>query len=198
MHFQSYVTQEDLFLGSLTVRETLEYSAHLRLPSTMTKDDKNEVVDETLTKMGLQDCAENNIGNWHLRGISNGEKRRLSICIEILTQPHVLLLDEPTSGLDSASSFFVILALRNIAHDGRIVICSIHQPSSDVFNLFNDLLLLAGGETVYFGEAKMAVKVRLLFLNRVAKFVHRYLVSQNLNTDRIFLTSKIVTDILIN
>ncbi|KAH0972100.1 hypothetical protein GBA52_024256 [Prunus armeniaca] len=154
----SYVTQEDLFLGSLTVRETLEYSAHLRLPSTMTKDDKNEVVDETLTKMGLQDCAENNIGNWHLRGISNGEKRRLSICIEILTQPHVLLLDEPTSGLDSASSFFVIWALRNIAHDGRIVICSIHQPSSDVFNLFNDLLLLAGGETVYFGEAKMAVQ----------------------------------------
>ncbi|ONH95200.1 hypothetical protein PRUPE_7G056400 [Prunus persica] len=154
----SYVTQEDLFLGSLTVRETLEYSAHLRLPSTMTKDDKNEVVDETLTKMGLQDCAENNIGNWHLRGISNGEKRRLSICTEILTQPHVLLLDEPTSGLDSASSFFVIWALRNIAHDGRIVICSIHQPSSDVFNLFNDLLLLAGGETVYFGEAKMAVK----------------------------------------
>ncbi|BBH07316.1 ABC-2 type transporter family protein [Prunus dulcis] len=135
----SYVTQEDLFLGSLTVRETLEYSAHLRLPSTMTKDDKNEVVDETLTKMGLQDCAENNIGNWHLR-------------------PHVLLLDEPTSGLDSASSFFVIWALRNIAHDGRIVICSIHQPSSDVFNLFNDLLLLAGGETVYFGEAKMAVQ----------------------------------------
>ncbi|CAL2272268.1 unnamed protein product [Prunus armeniaca] len=154
----SYVTQEDLFLGSLTVRETLKYSAQLRLPSTMTKDDKNEVVEETLTKMGLQDCAENNIGNWHLRGISNGEKRRLSICIEILTQPHVLLLDEPTSGLDSASSFFVIWALRNIAHDGRIVICSIHQPSSDVFNLFNDLLLLAGGETVYFGEAKMAVK----------------------------------------
>ncbi|XP_004306192.1 PREDICTED: ABC transporter G family member 15-like isoform X2 [Fragaria vesca subsp. vesca] len=154
----SYVTQEDIFMGSLTVRETLTYSAHLRLPSLMTKEEKIEVVEETLSKMGLQDCAETYIGNWHLRGISNGEKRRLSICIEILTQPHVLLLDEPTSGLDSASSFFVIWALRNIARDGRIVICSIHQPSSDVFNLFNDLLLIAGGETVYFGEPQKAVK----------------------------------------
>ncbi|KAL6133974.1 hypothetical protein ACLB2K_066207 [Fragaria x ananassa] len=154
----SYVTQEDIFMGSLTVRETLTYSAHLRLPSSMTKEEKIEVVEETLSKMGLQDCAETYIGNWHLRGISNGEKRRLSICIEILTQPHVLLLDEPTSGLDSASSFFVIWALRNIARDGRIVICSIHQPSSDVYNLFNDLLLIAGGETIYFGEAQKAVK----------------------------------------
>ncbi|KAM0993367.1 hypothetical protein ACFX2A_009161 [Malus domestica] len=154
----SYVTQEDFFLGSLTVRETLTYSAHIRLPCKMTKEEKNEVVENTITKMGLQDCAGSNIGNWHLRGISNGEKRRLSICIEVLTQPHVLLLDEPTSGLDSASSFFVIWALRNISRDGRIVIFSIHQPSIDVFNLFDDLLLLEGGETVYFGEAKMAVK----------------------------------------
>lgn len=79
--------------------------------------------------------------------------------MEILTQPHVLFLDEPTSDLDSASAFFVIRALRNIAHDGKIVICSIHQPSSDVFDFFDDLVLLSGGETVYFGESKMAVKI---------------------------------------
>ncbi|KAF3441193.1 hypothetical protein FNV43_RR15105 [Rhamnella rubrinervis] len=154
----SYVTQEDVFLGTLTVRETLAYSAHLRLPTKMTKVEKNEVVENTIAKMGLQDCAQTRIGNWHFRGISTGEKRRLSICIEIITQPHVLFLDEPTSSLDSASAFFVIWALRNIAHDGKIVICSIHQPSSDVFNFFDDLVLLSGGETVYFGEAKMAVK----------------------------------------
>jgi ABC-type multidrug transport system ATPase subunit len=70
-----------------------------------------------------------------------------------------MLLDEPTTGLDSASAFFVIRALSSIAYDGKIVICSLHQPSSDVFNLLDDLLLLSGGETVYFGEAKMAVKV---------------------------------------
>ncbi|XP_019424918.1 PREDICTED: ABC transporter G family member 12-like [Lupinus angustifolius] len=154
----SYVTQEDYFLGTLTVRETLTYAAHLRLPCNMTKDEINKVVTKILDEMGLQDCADCRLGNWHLRGISNGEKRRLSISIEIITQPHILLLDEPTSGLDSAASFYVMSSLRSIAHNGRIVICSIHQPCSEVFNLFDDLLLLAAGETVFFGERTMAVK----------------------------------------
>ncbi|KAH9679365.1 hypothetical protein WN943_027352 [Citrus x changshan-huyou] len=124
----------------------------------MTNDEINDIVEETIIKMGLQACAETKIGNWHLRGISSGEKKRLSISIEILTQPTVLLLDEPTSGLDSASAFFVIQVLKCIALDGRIVVCSIHQPSSHLFYLFDDLLLLSNGETIYFGDAKMAVK----------------------------------------
>ncbi|KAK3217895.1 hypothetical protein Dsin_011865 [Dipteronia sinensis] len=154
----SYVTQDDYFLGTLSVREILTYSAHLRLPSKMTNNEIDEIVQETIVKMGLQDCSENKIGNWHLRGISTGEKRRLSIGVEILTQPKVLFLDEPTSGLDSASAFFVLLVLNSIAHDGRIVVCSVHQPSSHLFDLFDDLLLLSNGETIYFGDAKLAVK----------------------------------------
>ncbi|KAF7804068.1 ABC transporter G family member 15-like [Senna tora] len=154
----SYVTQDDCFLGTLTVRETLTYTAHLRLPTNLTKDEIDKMVNHTLAEMGLQDCADTRIGNWHLRGISNGEKRRLSISLEILTQPHILFLDEPTSGLDSAAAFYVVLSLRNIALEGRIVICSIHQPNSEVFDLFDDMVLLAAGETVYFGESKMAVK----------------------------------------
>lgn len=146
-------------MGTLSVRETLTYSAHLRFPTKMTNDEINDIVEETIIKMGLQACAETKIGNWHLRGISSGEKKRLSISIEILTQPTVLLLDEPTSGLDSASAFFVIQVLKCIALDGRIVVCSIHQPSSHLFDLFDDLLLLSNGETIYFGDAKMAVKV---------------------------------------
>lgn len=156
--FQSYLIHEDYFLGTLSVRETLTYSAQLRLPSEMTNNEVNEIVEKTIIKMGLQDCAENKIGNWHFRGISKGEKRRLSISIEILTQPRVLFLDEVTSGLDSASAFFVLQVLRKIAH-GRIVVCSIHQPSSHLFDLFDDLLLLSCGETIYFGDAKSAVKV---------------------------------------
>ncbi|KAK0596457.1 hypothetical protein LWI29_015815 [Acer saccharum] len=155
----SYVTQDDYFLGTLSVREILTYSSHLRLPSKMTNNEIDEIVQETIVKMGLQDCAENKIGNWHLRGISTGEKRRLSIGVEILTQPKVLFLDEPTSGLDSASAFFVLLVLNSIAHDGRIVVCSVHQPSGHLFDLFDDLLLLSNGETIYFGDAKLAVKV---------------------------------------
>ncbi|KAK7396232.1 hypothetical protein VNO78_17092 [Psophocarpus tetragonolobus] len=154
----SYVTQEDYFLGTLTVKETLTYAAHLRLPADMNKNEIDKVVTKILAEMGLQDNADSRIGNWHLRGISSGEKRRLNIGIEILTQPHVMFLDEPTSGLDSAAAFYVISSLSNIAHDGRIVICSIHQPCGEVFNLFDDLVLLAGGEAVYFGEAAMAVK----------------------------------------
>jgi len=158
-NFQSYVAQEELLLGTLTVKETLTFSANMRLPSKMSKEEINKVVEETIMEMGLEDCADTRIGNWHCRGISNGEKKRLSIGLEILTQPHVLLLDEPTTGLDSASAFYVIQALCHIAQRGKIVICSIHQPSSEIFELFDDLLLLSCGETVYFGEAKKALKV---------------------------------------
>lgn len=167
--FQAYVTQEDVLLGTLTVRETLTYSAHLRLPSNMSKEEINNYVEGTIMELGLQDCADRMIGNWHLRGISGGEKKRLSIALEILTRPLLLFLDEPTSGLDSASAFFVIQTLRNIARDGRTVISSIHQPSSEVFALFDDLFLLSSGETVYFGEVKSAVEVKC-YKNYYASF----------------------------
>ncbi|KAL1220905.1 ABC transporter G family member 12 [Cardamine amara subsp. amara] len=155
----AYVTQEDVLMGTLTVRETLTYSAHLRLSSDLTKEEVNDIVEGTIIELGLQDCADRVIGNWQSRGISGGEKKRLSVALEILTRPQILFLDEPTSGLDSASAFFVIQALRNIARDGgRTVVSSIHQPSSEVFALFDDLFLLSGGETVYFGETKFAVE----------------------------------------
>ncbi|KAE8674947.1 ABC transporter G family member 11 [Hibiscus syriacus] len=154
----AYVTQEDILLGTLTVRETITYSAQLRLPSSLNRKDIDDIVEGTITEMGLQECADRLIGNWHLRGISGGEKKRLSIALEILTRPHLLFLDEPTSGLDSASAFFVIQTLRNVGRDGRTIITAIHQPSSEVFSLFDDLILLSGGEQVYFGEAKMAAK----------------------------------------
>ncbi|XP_021277890.1 ABC transporter G family member 13 isoform X2 [Herrania umbratica] len=154
----AYVTQEDVLLGTLTVRETITYSAHLRLSPSVSREEIDDIVEGTIMEMGLQECADRLIGNWHLRGVSGGEKKRLSIALEILTRPHLLFLDEPTSGLDSASAFFVIQTLRNVGRDGRTVISSIHQPSSEVFSLFDDLFLLSGGEQVYFGEAKVAAK----------------------------------------
>lgn len=138
----------------------------------MPKEEVSSIIDGTIIEMGLQDCADRLIGNWHLRGISGGEKKRLSIALEILTRPRLLFLDEPTSGLDSASAFFVVQTLRNVARDGRTVISSIHQPSSEVFALFDDLFLLSGGETVYFGEAKMAIEVNFNYVNNIAFFLH--------------------------
>lgn len=161
------MTQEDILLGTLTVRETLTYSANLRLPTSMTIEEVNGIVEGTIIEMGLQECADRLIGNWHLRGISGGEKKRLSIALEILTRPCLLFLDEPTSGLDSASAFFVVQTLRNIAHDGRTVIASIHQPSSEVFALFDDLFLLSGGQTVYFGAAKLAIEVQTIIVTYI-------------------------------
>ncbi|KAF6989155.1 hypothetical protein CFC21_006521 [Triticum aestivum] len=152
----AYVTQDDNLIGTLTVRETISYSARLRLPDNMPMDEKRALVEGTIVEMGLQDCADTVIGNWHLRGVSGGEKRRVSIALEILMRPRLLFLDEPTSGLDSASAFFVTQTLRGLARDGRTVIASIHQPSSEVFELFDRLYLLSGGKTVYFGQASEA------------------------------------------
>ncbi|CAM6007009.1 unnamed protein product [Sphagnum balticum] len=152
----AYVTQADDLIGTLTVRETVYYSANLRLPDGMSQAERKAIVDRTMSDMGLQDCADTPIGNWHLRGLSGGEKRRVSIALEILTRPRMLFLDEPTSGLDSASAFFVMTTLRNLSRDGRTVIASIHQPSSEVFELFDNLFLLSGGHTIFFGEAAVA------------------------------------------
>ncbi|KAL8137876.1 hypothetical protein V2J09_003877 [Rumex salicifolius] len=152
----AYVTQDDNLIGTLTVRETISYSARLRLPDKMRWEEKRALIESTIMEMGLQDCADTVVGNWHLRGISGGEKRRVSIAVEILMRPRLLFLDEPTSGLDSASAFFVTQTLRGLSRGGRTVIASIHQPSSEVFELFDRLYLLSGGKTVYFGQASEA------------------------------------------
>ncbi|KAE8705344.1 ABC transporter G family member 11 [Hibiscus syriacus] len=152
----AYVTQDDNLIGTLTVRETISYSARLRLPDNMPWSEKRVLVESTIIEMGLQDCADTVVGNWHLRGISGGEKRRVSIALEILMRPRLLFLDEPTSGLDSASAFFVTQTLRGLSRDGRTVIASVHQPSSEVFELFDQLYLLYDGKTIYFGKASEA------------------------------------------
>ncbi|CAM6127225.1 unnamed protein product [Calypogeia fissa] len=152
----AYVTQIDELIGTLTVRETVEYSASLRLPGSMPASERRAIVESTIVEMGLLDSQNTYIGTWHLRGLSGGEKRRLSIGLELLTRPRLIFLDEPTSGLDSAAAFFVVTTLKQLARDGRTVIASIHQPSSETFQMFDDLCLLANGHQVYFGEASQA------------------------------------------
>ncbi|QCD84124.1 ATP-binding cassette [Vigna unguiculata] len=155
----AYVTQDDTLLTTLTVGEAVHYSAQLQLPDTMSKQEKKDRADFTIREMGLQDAINTRIGGWGVKGISGGQKRRVSICIEILTRPKLLFLDEPTSGLDSAASYYVIKRIASLAqndHIKRTVIASIHQPSTEVFQLFNNLCLLSSGKTVYFGPASAA------------------------------------------
>ncbi|KAJ1402225.1 P-loop containing nucleoside triphosphate hydrolase [Sesbania bispinosa] len=155
----AYVTQDDTLMTTLTVREAVHYSAQLQLPDSMSKAEKKERADFTIREMGLQDAINTRIGGWGVKGISGGQKRRVSICIEILTRPTLLFLDEPTSGLDSAASYYVMKRIATLdKKDGiqRTIIASIHQPSTEVFQLFHNLCLLSSGRTVYFGPASAA------------------------------------------
>lgn len=151
----SYVCQDDdALLPSLTVRETLRFAAGLRLPSFMSSEEKHRRAEEVLMKMGLKDCANNLIGSDMIKGISGGEKRRVSIAVQVLTDPRILLLDEPTSGLDAFTASSIMEVLRGLANEGRTLILTIHQARSDLFKHFGNVLLLArGGSPVYAGAA---------------------------------------------
>ncbi|OMP85110.1 putative ABC transporter ATP-binding protein/permease [Diplodia seriata] len=151
----AYVMQTDVLQPTLTVRETLRFAAGLRLPSWMPKEEKNKRADDILLKMGLKDCADNLIGGELVKGISGGEKRRVTIAVQILTDPRVLLLDEPTSGLDAFTATSIVDVLRGLAEEGRTLILTIHQSRSDLFQHFGNILLLArGGFPVYAGPGK--------------------------------------------
>lgn len=152
----SFVTQDDdALLASLTVRETLCYAAGLRLPKWMSKEQKRQRAEDIMLKMGLKDCADNLIGNDLIKGISGGEKRRVTIAVQILTEPRVLLLDEPLSGLDAFTALSIVDVLRGLASEGRTLVVTIHQPRSDLFAHFGSILLLArGGHPIYAGPSK--------------------------------------------
>lgn len=157
---QAYVTQDDTLMTTLTVKEAVYYSAQLQLPDSMPLSEKKARAEMTIREMGLQDAMNTRIGGWSSKGLSGGQKRRVSICIEILTRPVLLFLDEPTSGLDSAASYHVMSRIVGLArHGGRTIVASIHQPSSEVFELFHNLCLLSAGRTVYFGPAAAANEV---------------------------------------
>ncbi|KAI3675838.1 hypothetical protein L1987_85434 [Smallanthus sonchifolius] len=153
----AYVTQDDTLITTLTVRESVYYSAQLQLPDSMSKSEKKERAEMTIKEMGLQDSMDTRIGGWGAKGLSGGQKRRVSICIEILTRPKLLFLDEPTSGLDSAASYYVMSRIARLDQpERRTIIASIHQPCSEVFGLFHNLCLLSSGRTVYFGKTSSA------------------------------------------
>ncbi|KAI8532310.1 hypothetical protein RHMOL_Rhmol11G0204000 [Rhododendron molle] len=150
----AYVTQDETLIATLTVIEAVYYSAQFQLPNSMSKSEKKEIAEITIQEMGLHDCMNTRIGGWGTKGLSGGQRRRVSICIEILTRPKLLFLDEPTSGLDSAASYYVMSRITQLEQrEGRTIIAAIHQPSSEVFELFDNLCLLSLGRVVYFGPA---------------------------------------------
>ncbi|XP_047339613.1 ABC transporter G family member 20-like [Impatiens glandulifera] len=148
----AYVMQDDLLFPMLTVEETLMFSAEFRLPRTLSKSKKKARVDALIEQLGLVNAAKTIIGDEGHRGVSGGERRRVSIGTDIIHDPIILFLDEPTSGLDSTSAFMVVKVLKRIAESGSVVIMTIHQPSYRIMGLLDRLIFLSRGEMVFSGS----------------------------------------------
>ena len=154
-HAIAYIAQEDHLMPTSTVFDTLNLSAQLRLPRSWSYERKTARVEELLQVFRLDKHRETLVGSADemIRGISGGERKRLSIAVELIAYPSVVFLDEPTSGLDSKIAADVCNILKDIARGGCTIMASIHQPSSEVFEQFDQLMILSEGRTVYFGPA---------------------------------------------
>ncbi|KJH50062.1 ABC transporter, ATP-binding protein [Dictyocaulus viviparus] len=152
-----YAQQEEMFIGTLTVREYLSIQAVLR--TTLPKKQRESRVGAILSELGLTKCQHTRIGIVGVRkGISGGEARRLTFACEMLSNPALLFCDEPTTGLDSFMAENVVTVLSNLAKGGRTVVCTIHQPASQLFLMFDRVMLLASGRTAFFGTPKDCIK----------------------------------------
>ncbi|NXO01319.1 ABCG2 protein, partial [Rhinopomastus cyanomelas] len=152
-----YVVQDDVVMGTLTVRENLTFSAALRLPKSLKEEEKKERVNQIIKELGLSKVADTKVGTQFIRGVSGGERKRTSIGMEIITDPAILFLDEPTTGLDASTANGVLLLLKRMAKQGRTIIFSIHQPRYSIFRLFDNMTLLAAGRVLYHGPAQQAI-----------------------------------------
>ena len=153
-----FVMQDDLMNGALTVHETVFYAGELRLPRDMTPEHRKERVEEAIAEMGCHHVRDVVIGDALRKGISGGERKRVAVAMELITHPQLLFLDEPTSGLDSVTALSLCQKLKMLAASGRTtVICTIHQPQSKLFALFDNLCLLKSGDIVYLGPAAKAI-----------------------------------------
>jgi len=152
-----FVPQEDIMHNDLTVFENIIHSADTRLPKSWTKQQRLDLVNYVIEVLGLSAIRNSVIGDENVRGISGGQRKRVNIGIELVSNPHVLFLDEPTSGLDSTSSGTVLKALKEFASRGVNVCTVLHQPKYEIYTLFDQILILGiGGKTVYMGTPQQA------------------------------------------
>lgn len=154
----AYVMQKDEFFPTETPREAIYFSARLRLPASVLSKLESEgriygYISDLLESLGLSNCCDRPIGGHSLNGISNGERKRVSIGVELITRPSIVFLDEPTTGLDSFSAWQVMRTVKNLAESGCTVICTIHQPSSEIFALMDRAICLCHKHAIYQGRA---------------------------------------------
>ncbi|KAL7640653.1 UNVERIFIED_CONTAM: hypothetical protein RMT77_008928 [Armadillidium vulgare] len=158
-NISAYVQQSEMFINSLTVREHLTFQAMLRMDAHFTDEERMLRVEEVISELGLWECSENRIGETGKdKGISGGETKRLSFAAEVITNPPLMFCDEPTSGLDSYMAQNVIGVLKGMAERGKTILTVIHQPSSEVFAMFDRVMIMAEGNVAFFGDVNKALE----------------------------------------
>ncbi|EAR86501.1 ABC-2 family transporter protein (macronuclear) [Tetrahymena thermophila SB210] len=156
-NFAAYVMQEDLIMETMTVLEALQFAANLKMKGS--NEEKQAKVKEVLKIMRLEKCQHTLIGGQKIKGVTKGEKKRTSIAFELVSDPDVIFLDEPTSGLDSFTAYNVVDVLQQYAKEqNKTIICTIHQPSSEIFQKFDRLILLVDGKFIYQGPRSKVIK----------------------------------------
>nr|UOU03356.1 ATP-binding cassette subfamily G-like 6-1 [Brachionus rubens] len=157
--YSGYVKQNDIFIGTMTVKEWLTFQAFLRMGDDYTSEEKYDRVDEVIQQCNLIKAQDSYIGMGdQMKGISGGEKRRLAFATEIITNPPLLFCDEPTSGLDAYMAIGLVELMAEQARLGKTIICTIHQPSTQIFEKFNILCLLSEGRVAYLGPRVEATR----------------------------------------
>ncbi|XP_058179423.1 pleiotropic drug resistance protein 3-like [Rhododendron vialii] len=148
-----YCEQSDIHSPQVTIHESLTYSAWLRLPPDIDQNTKSEFVAEVLHMMELDGIKDALVGFPGVSGISNEQRKRLTIAVELVSNPSILFMDEPTTGLDARAAAIIMRVVKNIVNTRRTVVCTIHQPSIDIFEAFDEIILMKrGGQIIYSGE----------------------------------------------
>ncbi|KAJ7531928.1 hypothetical protein O6H91_14G065000 [Diphasiastrum complanatum] len=147
-----YCEQTDIHSPNVTVYESLKYSAWLRLPKNVDRHTRMMFIEEVMELVELTPLREALVGLPGVTGLSTEQRKRLTIAVELVANPSIIFMDEPTSGLDARAAAIVMRTVRNTVDTGRTVVCTIHQPSIDIFETFNELLLMKrGGQVIYAG-----------------------------------------------
>ncbi len=181
-----HISQDDLLMESLTVYENLFYNAKLCF-SYLSDDEINDKCLRLLAEIGLYEAKDLKVGNVLSKTISGGQRKRLNIALELIREPSILFVDEPTSGLSSRDSENIMDLLKELALKGKLVFVVIHQPSSDIFKMFDKLLLLdVGGYPIYYGNPVEAVIYFKNVVSHINANESECMVCGNVNPEQIF------------